>query len=160
MSFIKCDIYCIVSALGGPIRDIACSVAVISTIQQALQWTLDLNSDLAEACRLRQNLKLARLIHDAALQPRPESADFVRIAFAETRELLGQQRRSANCHEQQVLAHLGGREIHEKSFIRIYNVRLEARSGRRCDNDRQIRHFNILRGDNQVKLLQAIHGGR
>lgn len=159
---VKCDIYGILSALGRPVGNVTSSVSVIATIEEALAGPLHRHAQRTVTAVPRVDHELGRLVHDAAVQTGADCVHSLRIAFLQARQEVGlsQEWRPAERHEQQVLADLRGREIHEESILGIYNVRFEAIARWTCDRDRQIHRLNVVRQEFDVKLLKGIHRGR
>lgn len=104
----------------------------------------------------RVDHELCRRVHDTTVKAGADRVYSLWITFLQARQEIGlsQEGRSTECHEQQVLADLRGREIHKESILGIYNVCFETIAGWTCDRDRQIHRLNVVREEFDVKLLK------
>lgn len=159
--FVESDVDAVIAGLGGQIGNGASAIAVVPAIYSGLAGSLDSHAEATLAGAPRVDYKLGRLVHHAVGETGTGGSHFGRIGAVDAGEPVGlaRDRFAAEADAQEVLAELGGREVHQVAFVGRHHVRLDAVPGRSRDRHLEVRRpARFLRY--HAELLQAVHRGR
>lgn len=159
--FVEGDVDAVVADFGRQVGDRAGAVAVVPAIDRGFAGALDGHTEATLAGAACVDHEFGRLVHHTARETRTGRSHLARIGTVDAGETIGliRDRFAAEADAQQILAQLGGCEVHQVALVSRHHVRFDAVAGRGRDRHLEVRRLaRFLRY--HAELLQAVHRSR
>lgn len=155
------DVDAVVAGFGGQVGDGAGAVAVVPAIDRSFAGALDGHAETTLAGAACVDHEFSWFVHHTSGETWTRRSHLARVGTVDAGEAVGlaRDRLAAEADAQQVLAQLGGGEVHQVALVGRHHVRLDAVAGRGRDRHLEVRRLaRFLRY--HAELLQAVHRSR